>query len=119
MTLGEYRVGIDFNPSSSPDVDSIKQAAAALIDLCHTNGYVYDRGARRWNFRWQEKSENSSECATRIGLPQIGNARSKISSRRNSLQIVRCPHCGKEGRLPPMKRWHFDKCRGNGAWSAS
>lgn len=34
MTLGEYRVGIDFNPSSNPDVDKIKRAAAALIDLC-------------------------------------------------------------------------------------
>jgi hypothetical protein len=33
MTKGEYRVGIDFNPSSNPDVDRIKQAAAELIDM--------------------------------------------------------------------------------------
>ena len=24
---------------------------------------------------------------------------------------VECPHCGKVGRLGPMKQWHFDKCR--------
>ena len=32
-TLGEYRVGIDFNPSGNSGVNHVKQAAAALIDL--------------------------------------------------------------------------------------
>jgi hypothetical protein len=32
-TLGEYRVGVDFNPSKSPVVDKLKAAAAELIDL--------------------------------------------------------------------------------------
>ena len=32
MTLGEYRVGIDFNPSSDSKVDAIKRRAADLID---------------------------------------------------------------------------------------
>jgi hypothetical protein len=32
-SLGEYRVGIDFNPSKSPVVDKLKTAAAELIDL--------------------------------------------------------------------------------------
>ena len=32
-TKGEYRVGIDFNPSGNSGVNHIKQAAAALIDL--------------------------------------------------------------------------------------
>jgi hypothetical protein len=33
LTKGEYRVGIDFNPSGNAGVNHIKQAAAALIDL--------------------------------------------------------------------------------------
>lgn len=33
MTLGEYRVGVTFNPSKDPAVDAIKRAAAELIDL--------------------------------------------------------------------------------------
>ena len=33
MTKGEYRVGIDFNPSNSDMVGRIKTAAADLIDL--------------------------------------------------------------------------------------
>ena len=32
MTKGEYRVGVDFNPSGSPVVDAIKATAAKLID---------------------------------------------------------------------------------------
>jgi hypothetical protein len=36
MTLGEYRVGITFNPSDNEMVDKIKRAAADLIDLVDT-----------------------------------------------------------------------------------
>ena len=36
MTLGEYRVGITFNPGGNPTVDKIKRAAADLIDLIET-----------------------------------------------------------------------------------
>lgn len=34
MTLGEYRVGITFNPSGNELVNSIKARAAELIDVC-------------------------------------------------------------------------------------
>lgn len=33
MTLGEYRVGISFNPGGNVMVDKLKRAAAAFIDL--------------------------------------------------------------------------------------
>jgi hypothetical protein len=33
MTLGEYRVGINFNPGGNELVNKIKRAAAELIDL--------------------------------------------------------------------------------------
>lgn len=32
MTLGEYRVGISFNPSNNPSVDKLKRLAADFID---------------------------------------------------------------------------------------
>jgi predicted neutral ceramidase superfamily lipid hydrolase len=35
-TKGEYRVGIDFNPSASDMVGQIKRKAADLIDLIET-----------------------------------------------------------------------------------
>lgn len=36
MTKGEYRVGINFNPSHDDHVGLIKKAAANLIDLIET-----------------------------------------------------------------------------------
>ena len=36
MTKGEYRVGINFNPSNDDMVGKIKRAAADLIDLIET-----------------------------------------------------------------------------------
>jgi hypothetical protein len=36
MTKGEYRVGINFNPSADDTVGRIKRAAADLIDLIQT-----------------------------------------------------------------------------------
>jgi len=36
MTQGEYRVGINFNPSADDMVGKIKRAAADLIDLIET-----------------------------------------------------------------------------------
>jgi hypothetical protein len=36
MTKGEYRVGINFNPSADDTVGKIKRAAADLIDLIET-----------------------------------------------------------------------------------
>ncbi len=33
MTAGEYKVGIDFNPSADDKVGQIKRSAADLIDL--------------------------------------------------------------------------------------
>lgn len=36
MTKGEYRVGIDFNPSGDDLVGQIKRKAADLIDLIET-----------------------------------------------------------------------------------
>lgn len=35
MTLGEYRVGINFNPSADDEVAKIKSMAAALIDAVY------------------------------------------------------------------------------------
>jgi hypothetical protein len=42
MTKGEYRVGIDFNPSGDDLVNQIKRRAADLIDLIESIGGASD-----------------------------------------------------------------------------
>jgi hypothetical protein len=34
LSLGEMRVGINFNPGGNPNVNSLKQKAADFIDTC-------------------------------------------------------------------------------------
>ncbi len=36
MTLGEYRVGITFNPGGKEEVNKIKEIAADFIDMCES-----------------------------------------------------------------------------------
>ena len=54
MTKGEYRVGINFNPSADDRVGLIKRAAADLIDLIET--IQSDRDTERGNERGRLKS---------------------------------------------------------------
>lgn len=42
MTLGEYRVGITFNPGNNPAVDEIKRLTANLINVCHSHADKVD-----------------------------------------------------------------------------
>lgn len=42
QTIGQYRVGLDFNPSNNLTVQRIKEKAAALID--EIDGIVIDPG---------------------------------------------------------------------------
>lgn len=54
MTKGEYRVGINFNPSADDHVGLIKRAAADLIDLIDT--IPSDRETERGNERGRLKA---------------------------------------------------------------
>ena len=45
MTKGEYRVGINFNPSGDDLVGQIKRQAADLIDLVGSIGDLYPEDA--------------------------------------------------------------------------
>lgn len=53
QSLGEYRVGIDFNPSQHPAVMRIKADTAALIDLCQ----------EIWSEAVSDRSPDASEKA--------------------------------------------------------
>jgi hypothetical protein len=46
QTLGQFRVGVSFNPSNNADVDIIKMQAAALIDTLNALPVMDGEGAR-------------------------------------------------------------------------
>jgi hypothetical protein len=36
---------------------------------------------------------------------------SRLKERRKMEPVLKCPHCGKEGKGPVMKKYHFDRCK--------
>jgi hypothetical protein len=45
--------------------------------------------------------------------PYVSEARKGKTTGRKGIPLMKttCPHCGKEGGIPQMKQWHFDKCK--------
>ena len=97
-----------FCEAIGPIPEEMKRPTVSRFD--HDKGYTFDNVLGRWNFRWQEQADNSRESAMRTNFGWQGNAASATSPAHNSRQVVECPHCGRLGKLPPMKRWHFDNC---------
>lgn len=57
-----------------------------------------------------------SEIFSGTGNPYYGKShsdeiRAKMRAAHAARPPVVCPHCGKEGHVNTMKRWHFDNCR--------
>jgi hypothetical protein len=55
---------------------------------------------------WKENMSKASK-----GKPKSNEHKKNLAKHLNSLPKVTCPHCGKEGRMAPMKYWHFDRCK--------
>ena len=53
----------------------------------------------------QEWKEKNSRIQTGVSVPSRGNPGHKYTK-------IICPHCGTEGGMNSMKRWHFDNCKG-------
>jgi len=45
--------------------------------------------------------------AAQVGIPHTEDAKQKM---RKPKALVVCPHCGSQGGISQMKRWHFDNC---------
>ena len=86
----------------------------------------YETGSRKKHFgvanpmygkqKPQEIKNLLSEKMKNEGNPFYGKShsddtRAKMREAHASRPSVNCPHCGKQGKLNAMKRWHFDNCR--------
>ena len=65
------------------------------------------------NIFCQLQNQNSIEAHTgRVFTKERRDKISKASSgSKKTVNIKKCPHCGKEGASNNMKRWHFDNCK--------
>ena len=67
MTLGERRVGLNFNPSKPGTVDVLKEKAAELIDLIEqiSDGSNAKPQCRRWKAIAQTEIETGAMYAVK------------------------------------------------------
>lgn len=69
MTKGEYRVGINFNPSADDMVGKIKRAAADLIDLIEAIP-MPDMADDMADAEWAKAMDHTSEVVRLKSLAQ-------------------------------------------------
>lgn len=59
----------------------------------------------------QENKDKISKSSKGISKPMTDEHKKNLKCHTNNSTKVSCPHCGKEGQLTNMKRWHFDNCK--------
>ena len=59
----------------------------------------------------EDHKKKISQSTKGISKPMTDEHKKNLKCHSNNLIKVSCPHCGKEGQLTNMKRWHFDKCK--------
>lgn len=60
------------------------------------------------------KDHRKKLSAARIGIEPWNKGKSNPYARTdhmNSMPLVKCPHCDKEGPKGALTRWHFDNCK--------
>jgi hypothetical protein len=57
------------------------------------------------------QSLRSKDSYAQPGWKHDEQALEKIREYARNRPRLTCPHCGKEGTVPGMKRYHFDNCK--------
>ena len=107
---------IKLSVNGYPDLFCFKDGKALFIECKeggdtlknHPNG---DQIKKKW-------SEKYSKLYIGEGNPMFGKKltfsdthKNKLSVAAKNAPLLKCPHCGKEGKCNGMKRWHFDGCK--------
>ena len=84
-------------------------------------GKIHSEEAKRKISEAKKGKIHSEEAKKKIGEamkgkklgPQSEEHKRKISEAKKGKpkSKIMCPHCGKEGGVGTMHRWHFDKCK--------
>jgi hypothetical protein len=87
-----------------PIPDDMERPSIGRYD--HSKGYVFDVESNRWNFRWQERSENCRESGRRAvesGRLKVAQRASVRSPNHISHAYNTCSGCGVTRRGPQWK----------------
>lgn len=94
FTLSDHDFG-HFVLIMGPVPEGMVKPTVGRID--HALGYVWDHVNGRWNFRWQEASENQAG-ATEIQIANGTHSSIRNRERKYERVIAVCPCCGHQVR---------------------
>lgn len=82
-----------------------------------SDGWSEEQRSKQSSRMKQRISENPNVVKTRLGKTNseahnkaLSDSKKEYWAKAKEIKAT-CPHCGKEGILSGMKRWHFDNCR--------
>lgn len=80
----------------------------------HIANWTTSRKRNKSFVQTQEHKDKISKALSGEGNPMYGKTHTDDAKQKiveaNKQKVV-CPHCGKNGGIAIMKRWHFDRCK--------
>lgn len=95
--------------------DKLSKAAKGRVLTESHKKKIREKALIRFRCMTLEEKQKLSEKQRGKKIPEKTKEKLRIACReaasRDSKPYITCPHCGKSGGMPSMKRWHFDNCR--------
>lgn len=136
ISIDNFKIASIKNTGTKHSVETCQKRSQSLIEHYKNNESVLKNGtisddhkqkcsdawtpemrAAKSEFMKERVAKNPDIVKTRLGHKNsdehnqaISDARKEYWKQAKEVKAV-CPHCGKEGILAGMKRWHFDNCR--------
>lgn len=117
--LANVTKGGDFNPMLCEEVIKARSGENHwAYGLTGENNPTYGRKdtpeiveAKRQRMLGRKMGACSEERKEKIRQAKLGKTVADTSKYHWERERIECPHCGKDGIVSNMKRWHFDNCK--------
>lgn len=108
---------IKFIPKESVSQSTKDKMSKTMSEKWKQNEYIEKVVGSMIGVKKKSTTKISESISKRLkGKPKSGRMLEQaqeavVKAQEVALRTVACPHCGKEGTLLVLKRWHFDNCK--------
>lgn len=101
LNISKAKSGKSVNKGKKPSAEAIEKRKETM----------------RRNNSWEWTEERRAAASIKMkevaltSKPSVYTEQGKQSLKENATRQVTCPHCGKQGAMMVMPRWHFDNCK--------
>lgn len=114
LTKG-YKRGPNTNPKKPVTEETRRRMSESRMGFIHspeTIQKILETKRIRGTNRISKETRIKMSAAKKGVLKQFTKEHiAALKCHENNITTISCPHCGKMGQLPNMKRWHFEHCK--------